>query len=272
VAAHVTRLVPLAWIALCAVAAPAHGHLVRAKFGTDCTDQDPCDHAEGIHQVGVPGVDATYSYVFTDANSANGHLSVESGYSNLGGGTITLGFSEASIVEHISLHRIQPGPASLRASLLLEAGGEATNANVQMNGSLWFTGCHVFGYRSVYTGGSSDFEALTSDCSGEFEAHAEGELLVVTASFPAAGALPTNPTLEAHVATDHQYIGSPGTAQALSTGDLQVELTNLAPDWDTESFLTEVPEPETDALGATAIGALAATGRRRHRARGGESG
>ena len=253
------RITLAAFTATMVFASIAQGHRLAAQAGgVTCFGGIPCDadHIEGTYQVGVPGVNPNYVTLETGANSASGHLFSYSSFSWLeqpepsGPKIIT-----EVIEENAILQRIAPGPVTIRASLDLAGSGHVVgNGSIKLNATIQFGGCQIYAEKVITSTISTD---LVPTPSGAANCTLEESRISSFATYGAEQNLPTNPLLRVQLQALYSSLFLGSVADFGWEGDLHVELTNATAEWDTASFLTQAPEPGADALGASALGALA---------------
>jgi hypothetical protein len=243
-----------ALLAIAAFGPAASAHLLTAPGAPGCS-YPPCDdtHIDGSFEIGVPGVDPNYFYIHTSVDSDNGHMSIASALSWLEGtrpgSTNILG---DVIEENVVLERVTPGPVTVRATLGLVGGGQVVGpADIKLNGSVSFGGCQIYADKDVTASVSTDLDPTGSPCGGELV----GSALVVTVTYE--GNLPTSPQLRAAIGSESTYVFLGTVFDFQWEGDLRIELFNATATWDTPTFLTQVPEPDADALAAACFAMLA---------------
>lgn len=259
-----TLLSVLPVAAALALASPAGAHRLSAQGSGGCWDGALCfdDFIEGHFAVGVPGVNLDYAYFDTSVSSASGHLFIDAAFSWIEGPTRPATFQYVTDVleENVVLHRIADGPVTIQATLSLDGGGHITGPDhaVYLSGDLSF-GCSGHAQKLFTPTIATDLELTGNSC-----AQLVGSAIVVTWTYE--GNLPSSLLLRAQLQADLGSNLLKGDVLDLGwTGDLSVQITNATAEWDTPSFLTEVPEPSGAGLGLAAIGAIAICGARRQR-------
>jgi len=155
------RTARLLGLAVLALAPSASAHTLHAAGAPICS-WPPCadDFIDGSFQTpGVPGVDPDYSYFASSAGSATGHMYLAAGFSWLEGSKPTsFEYQSDDIDENVVLHRIAPGPVTVRASLTLAGGAtvEGVNTAVKLNGQVSFAGCQIYATKTVTATISTD--------------------------------------------------------------------------------------------------------------------
>jgi hypothetical protein len=251
-----------ALLAIAAVGPPASAHTLSAQGGgVTCYNGIPCDatHIDGNFEIGVPGVNPNYFYIHTSADSDNGHMSIASALSWLEGARPgNTNHLADGIEENVVLERIDPGPVTVRATLELAGGGNAVGTgNVTLNGSVSVNGCQIYADKIFTAHASTDLDPTGAPCGGELI----GSTLVVTQTWD--GNLPTSPYVSASIGADYNSVTLGTVIDFQWEGDLRVELINVTADWDTLTFLTQVPEPDADALALVCFAVLGVRARRR---------
>jgi hypothetical protein len=256
-------LVPTSFAAALAlvVAPTVSAHRLSAQGAPDVCVYPPCadTHLEGHYtNGGVPGVDADYSFFDTSVDSDNGHSSIDEGWSWLEGATPPHSNEVSAVIEeNVDLVRIAPGPIVVRATLVLDFAAQFTGSvGLQASALVSFNGCQVYVQQTFFNAYPTD-TVLTGDCGAQSTAAA----LVVTQIYD--GQPPTHPLLRTQLQAGYLSASKGDSIAAQLASDLHFEVSNATTTWDTPTFLTQAPEPEGDALAIVAIGAIAASGRRR---------
>jgi hypothetical protein len=247
---------PIAAAFALVVAPTATAHRLSAQGAGGCWDGELCfdTHLEGHGEVGVPGVNPDYAHFDTSVDSDNGHLSIFGAFSWIEGITkpATPVHFDDYIEEGVFLERIADGPVTVRATLVLEGNGTIldSNTSIRLLGAVSFGACGITATKTLYKVLVTDWEPT----GGGPCAEVIGSALVVTQTYD--GDFPTAPLVTARIQSDYFGLYKGAVFDYGYEGDLQVELINATATWDTPTFLTQVPEPADDALGAAAIGAM----------------